>query len=83
MFKPLLRACTVSTLVLLAAAPAHAQFGRPMTDSVKAQRWAVENELQSLAVVDRKVMITMRDGIRIPADIYRPKDKTKQPTYLR
>jgi len=78
MIKQLLRACTVFTLVLLAAAPARAQFGRPMTDSVKAQRWATENELQSLAVVDRKVMITMRDGIRIPADIYRPKDASKK-----
>ncbi len=49
-----------------------------LPDSVKAKRWAVENELQSLAVVDRKVMITMRDGIHIPADIYRPKDATKK-----
>ncbi|MCC7194967.1 MAG: CocE/NonD family hydrolase [Gemmatimonadaceae bacterium] len=49
-----------------------------MPDSVKAQRWAVENELQSLAVVERKVMIRMRDGIRIPADIYHPRDASKK-----
>ena len=54
-----------------------AQGGGPLPDSIKARRWALENELQSLAVVDRKVMITMRDGIRIPADIYRPKDTSK------
>ncbi len=49
-----------------------------MTDSAKARRWAIENELQSIAVVDRKVMIRMRDGIRIPADIYRPKDASRK-----
>ena len=67
--------------LVLAAAPASAamaQQGRPMTDSVKAKRWDTENELQSLAVVDRKVMISMRDGIRIAADIYHPRDASKK-----
>ena len=67
--------------LVLAAAPssaAMAQQGRPMTDSVKAKRWDTENELQSLAVVDRKVMISMRDGIRIAADIYHPRDASKK-----
>lgn len=57
--------------------PLSAQGGAALSDSIKAHRWALENELQSLAVVDRKVMITMRDGIRIPADIYRPKNAGK------
>jgi len=54
---------------LLAVAQASFAQGRAggLPDSVKAKRWEVENELHSLAVVDRKVMITMRDGIRIPA----------------
>jgi hypothetical protein len=52
--------------------------GGPMPDSTKARRWAIENELQNLAVVDRKVMIAMRDGTRIPADIYHPKDTSKK-----
>ncbi len=52
--------------------------GTGLSDSVKAVRWALENELASLAVIDRKVMIRMRDGIRIPADIYRPKDTSKK-----
>ncbi|MCC7054515.1 MAG: CocE/NonD family hydrolase [Gemmatimonadaceae bacterium] len=58
--------------------PAIAQGGGPLPDSIKARRWATENELQSLAVVNRKVMIRMRDGIRIPADIYVPRDSTKK-----
>ncbi len=64
------------TLVLVATlfgGEALAQPGGAMPDSIKARRWAIENELQSLAVVNRKVMIPMRDGVRIPADIYYPK----------
>ena len=38
----------------------------------------MENELASLAIIERKVMIPMRDGIRIAADIYRPKDTSKK-----
>ncbi|CAN5845464.1 CocE/NonD family hydrolase [soil metagenome] len=66
---------------LLHASSAHvavSQPGRPMSDSVKARRWDTENELQSLAVVDRKIMIPMRDGIRIAADIYHPRDASKK-----
>lgn len=72
------RALLVAVGVSAAAAFQLPAQGGPLPDSVKARRWALENELQSLAVVDRKVMITMRDGIRIPADIYRPKDTTKK-----
>ena len=39
-----------------------------------AQRNAIEKELQSLAIVDRKVMVKMRDGKRMQADVYRPKN---------
>jgi predicted acyl esterase len=49
-----------------------------MTDSVKAVRWAVENELASLAIIERKVMIPMRDGVRIATDIYHPKDASRK-----
>jgi len=55
-----------------------AQRGAPMTDAAKAERWQIENELASLAIIDRKAMIPMRDGVRIPADIYRPKDTSKK-----
>jgi putative CocE/NonD family hydrolase len=64
--------------ILAVAGPATAQRGGQIPDSVKARRWAIENELQSLAVVERKVMIPMRDGIRIAADIYHPKDTSKK-----
>ena len=35
-------------------------------------------KLASLAVVDRKVMMPMRDGVRLATDIYRPKNASKK-----
>lgn len=43
-----------------------------------ARRNATEKELESIAVVDRKLMIPMRDGKRMAADVYRPKDESKR-----
>ena len=53
-------------------------FAQGLTDEQKAARWATENELQSIAIVERKLMIPMRDGIRIPVDVYRPRDTSKR-----
>ena len=47
-------------------------------DAAKEARRATEKELESIAIIDRKVMIPMRDGIHIPADIYRPRDTSKK-----
>ena len=73
---------TLSKLVYVAAlcAVTTPLFAQPqgLTDEQRAARWATEKELHSIAIVERKVMITMRDGIRIPADIYRPKDTSKR-----
>jgi len=70
----------ILTAVLGAAAvsPAMAQGRPPLTDAQKAERWEVENELASLAVIERKLMIPMRDGVRIAADVYYPKDTSKK-----
>jgi putative CocE/NonD family hydrolase len=43
-----------------------------------AHRNAVEKELESIAIIERKVMVPMRDGKRMEADIYRPKDASKK-----
>ena len=69
--------------VLTASALAPAQQGGTMTAEQAEQRWEVEGELQSLAVVDRKVMMPMRDSVRLATDIYRPKNATgKVPTIV-
>src|SRR5688572_13462078 len=43
-----------------------------------AKRYAIEKELQTIAIVERKLMIPMRDGKRMATDIYRPKDASKK-----
>ena len=48
--------------------------GLALAPDAAARRWETEKELQSIAVVERKVMMPMRDGVRLATDIYRPKD---------
>lgn len=43
-----------------------------------AKRESIEKELEDVAIIDRKVMVPMRDGKRMAADIYRPKDTSKK-----
>ena len=43
-----------------------------------AARNATEKELESIAIIERKVMVPMRDGKRMATDIYRPKDTSKK-----
>src|SRR5271154_6405697 len=43
-----------------------------------ASRNAMEKELESIAIIERKVMVPMRDGKKMAADIYRPKDASKK-----
>jgi len=43
-----------------------------------AQRHATERELQSIAIVERKLMVAMRDGKRMATDVYRPKDTSRK-----
>ena len=43
----------------------------------RERRNQIEAELQSLAIVERKVMVPMRDGLKMQADIYYPKNGRK------
>src|SRR5438270_12676749 len=49
-----------------------------LTPEVIARRNSIEQELQSVAIVERKLMIPMRDGKRMATDVYRPKDTSKK-----
>ena len=62
--------CAVSIGVLTA------QQRPPLTQEQKDQRIQTEAELESVAIIDRKVMVPMRDGVRLATDIYRPKNAT-------
>jgi len=48
------------------------------TPELIAKRNSIENELQSIAIVERKLMIPMRDGKRMATDVYRPKDTSRK-----
>jgi putative CocE/NonD family hydrolase len=59
------------------------QFGfsqqrTPVDPELVAKRNAIEKELESLAVIERKLMVPMRDGKRMATDVYRPKDSGKK-----
>src|SRR3989449_194470 len=72
-FRYLILATIVATIA--AVAIVRAQQGA-LTAAEKTRRWDTENELQSLATVERKVMMPMPDGVRLATDIYRPKNAT-------
>ena len=75
------KAALVALLILsFATAAGRAQQGT-LTAQQKQQRIDTENELQSIAIVERKVMMPMPDGVRLATDIYRPKNASgKVPT---
>ncbi len=60
-----------------AAAVTFAQRGAITPEQAK-RRWDLEKELASLAIIERKVMMPMRDGVRLATDIYRPKDTSRK-----
>ena len=77
--RPLVCAA-IAAAMMAATVSVIAQRGG-LTPDQAAQRWRTEKELQSIAVVERKVMMPMRDGVRLATDIYRPKNATgKVPT---
>ena len=59
-----------------------AQRGAAMTAEQRAtliaHREDVEKQLEDAAIIDRKVMVPMRDGVRMQADVYRPRDTSKK-----
>ena len=70
----------LATLVASAGVGAllSAQQG-PLSAADKQRRIDTENELQSIAVVERKVMMPMPDGVRLASDIYRPRNAAGKP----
>jgi putative CocE/NonD family hydrolase len=75
-FRRMTLAATAAALCAVTATGL-AQRGA-LTPEQAERRWALEKELASVAVIDRKVMLPMRDGVRLATDIYRPKDASEQ-----
>ena len=72
-FQGLLCLSAIGAILLAAGAQA-----RPQDAELVERRNAVETELESIAVIEHKVMVPMRDGKRMQADIYRPRDSSKK-----
>ena len=79
-FGRIQRGAIAGALALAALTPLGAQGGAAVRDTVLvAKRDSLERELQAIAVIDRKLMIPMRDGTRMQFDVYRPKNVAKAP----
>jgi predicted acyl esterase len=63
-----------ASAVLVATAATLAQRDGLLRADQAARRWEIEKELDSIAIIERKVMMPMRDGVRLATDIYRPRD---------
>ena len=75
----MLRSClTFGLAVSIALVSVHAQQRQAPDPKLVEKRNSIEKELESVAIIDRKVMVPMRDGKRMAADIYRPKDTSKK-----
>ena len=69
------RRLTIIAMGVVIAVPAHAQRGGQRDPALeRARRDSLEKVLESIAVIDRKRMVPMRDGTRMQFDVYRPKD---------
>ena len=72
--RRILPALGLAILTAVTVVPLVAQRGGGMTQEQQDLRWQREREIQEIAVVERKFMMPMRDGVRLATDIYRPKN---------
>jgi uncharacterized protein len=63
----------VLLIVLCAATSLHGQPQSALSAEQRQKRTDTEDELEKLAVIERKVMMPMPDGVRLATDIYVPK----------
>jgi len=67
-------AIAASCLAVMAAGNAGAQPRQQRDTVLAARRDSLERELEKVAVIDRKLMVPMRDGAKMQFDVYRPKN---------
>jgi len=79
-----MRSNIILTLTLAVAEIVAANHGVPAqrrggaSPEILAQRNAAEKALESIAIIERKLMVPMRDGKRMAADVYRPNDASRK-----
>ena len=73
MINRLVLAAVAAVLLATSISLSQTRGTQPSDAELRESRNKIEAELESAAVIDRKVMVPMRDGLRMQADIYRPK----------
>jgi uncharacterized protein len=76
MHRPFHHLALVAVGIVVCAPSAVAQQRALLDSTAIAHRFALEHELESVAVIERKLMVPMRDGVRLATDVYRPKTAT-------
>ncbi|MBV9145691.1 MAG: acylase, partial [Acidobacteria bacterium] len=72
------RSSFLLVLLLFATVATAQQPQATLSAEEVAKRNRIEKELESIAIIDRKVMVPMKDGKRMAADVYRPRDTSKK-----
>jgi putative CocE/NonD family hydrolase len=73
--RVLARSFVLAAALVAAASQTGVAQGRGQPDpQLRARRDSLERELEQVAVIDRKLMVPMRDGVRLATDVYRPKN---------
>jgi predicted acyl esterase len=67
-----------ATGIVVAGQAVPAQRRDRLSPELVAQRLATEKDLESIAIIERKLMVPMRDGKRMATDVYRPKDTSRK-----
>jgi putative CocE/NonD family hydrolase len=67
-----------ATGIVAAGQAVPAQRRDRLSPDFVAQRLATEKDLESIAIIERKLMVPMRDGKRMATDVYRPKDTSRK-----
>src|ERR1035438_3925795 len=73
-----MRTITLSFTLALTAGIITAQPRSQVDPELVSKRNAIEKQLESVAIIERKVMVPMQDGKRMATDLYRPKDTSKK-----
>ena len=70
--------CVLALVTAFATLPAQPRSPQDI-QALRARRDSLESVLQSIAIVERKLMIPMRDGVRMQFDVYRPRSVARAP----
>ena len=63
---------TRTVCIFLICAVCYAAFQPAIADDEEVEK--LEKKLEKIATIEKKIMVPMRDGIRLATDIYQPKD---------